>query len=90
MPVTKQNVLRHELIGLDARVANSSDPQLVGVCGKIVDETRNTLVIEHDGRAKQVLKKVSIFRITLPSGEEVEVDGAKLVAPPEERVKKRR
>lgn len=83
-------MLRHELIGLEARVTNSSDPGLIGTYGTIVDETRDMLVIEHVGKPKIVPKAHSIFMLTLPSGEEVEVDGAKLVARPEERVRKRR
>ena len=90
MPVTRRNVLRHELIGLEARVTNSSDPGLIGTYGTIVDETRDMLVIEQAGKPKIVPKANSIFMLTLPSGEEVEVDGAKLVARPEERVRKRR
>jgi len=90
MPVTRRNVLRHELIGLEARVTNSSDPGLIGTYGTIVDETRDMLVIEQAGKPKIVPKAHSIFMLTLPSGEDVEVDGAKLVARPEERVKKRR
>jgi len=90
MPITKRNVLQHELIGLEARVINSSDQDLIGTYGTIVDETRGMLVIGHGSKSKIVQKAASIFRITLPSGEEVEVDGAKLVARPEDRVKKRR
>ena len=90
MPITKRNVLRHELIGLKARVTNSSDPTLLDTYGTIVDETRDMLLIEQAGRAKIVPKASSKFTFTIPSGEEVEVDGAKLVGQPEERVKRRR
>ena len=90
MPVTKRNVLRHELIGLEARVTNSSDPGLIGTYGTIVDETRDMLVIEQAGKPKIVPKANSIFILTLPNGEEINVDGAKLVTRPEERVRKRR
>lgn len=90
MPITKQNVLRHELIGLKARVTNSSDSTLLGTYGTIVDETRNILIIEQDGRTKIVPKASSRFMFTRPNGEKVEVDGAKLVGQPEERVKRRR
>ena len=83
-------MLRHELIGLEARVTNSSDPGLIGTYGTIVDETRDMLVIEQAGKPKIVPKANSILMLTLPSGEEVEVDGAKLVARPAERVRKRR
>jgi ribonuclease P protein subunit POP4 len=90
MPITKRNVLRHELIGLEARVTNSSDPTLLGASGKIVDETRDMLVVERVGNAKIVPKANSKFMFTLPSCEVVEVDGAKLVGRPEERVRRRR
>lgn len=90
MPITRQNVLRHELIGLEVRVTNSSDPGLIGIYGTIVDETRDMFVIEQAGKPKIVPKATAIFMITLPSGEDVEVDGARLVARPEKRVRKRR
>jgi len=90
MPMMKRNILRHELIGLEARVMNSSDPKLLGTYGTIVDETRDMLVIEQAGRAKIVPKASSKFMFTCPSNEKVEVNGAKLVGQPEERVKRRR
>ena len=90
MRLATQNVLRHELIGLEARVTNSSDLGLIGTYGIIVDETHDMVVIEQMGKPKIVPKAHSIFMLTLPSGEEVEVDGAKLVARPDERVRKRR
>lgn len=89
MPITKRNVLRHELIGLDVTVSNSSDPTLISICGKIIDETRNMLVIKQAGGSTLVPKTTSTLLLTLPSGEEVEVDGARLVGRPEERVKRR-
>lgn len=90
MPITRWNVPRHELVGLEARVTNSSDLGLIGTCGKIVDETRDMLVIEQAGRPKIVPKANSVFIITLLSGEEVEVLGNSIFGRPEERVKRRR
>lgn len=89
MPITKRNVLRHELIGLKARVENSSGPTLLGIHGTIIDETRDMLVIKQDGGTKNVPKANSKFMFTLPCGEEVEVEGVKLVGRPEERVRRR-
>ena len=89
MPITKQNVLKHELIGLEARVVNSSDKNLIGTYGTIIDETKDMLVIDQVGKPRIVQKKNSVFKLTLPSGEDIDVDGAKLVARPEDRIKKR-
>jgi ribonuclease P protein subunit POP4 len=90
MPVTKKNVMRHELIGLEAQVVSSSDPTLLGVYGKILDETREMLVIEHMSKPKIVPKSGSNFEIKLPSGERVVVEGTRLVGRPEERVRRKR
>ncbi|MCJ7720642.1 MAG: ribonuclease P protein component 1 [Candidatus Hadarchaeum sp.] len=89
MPITKQNVSKHELIGLEARVVNSSDKNLIGTYGTIIDETKDMLVIDQVGKPRIVQKKSSAFKLTLPSGEDIDVDGAKLVARPEDRIKKR-
>lgn len=82
--------MRHELIGLEARVVDSSDPTLLGIHGKIVDETRNMLVMEQVGKDKIISKTSSMFMITLPDGEEVTVEGKKLIGRPEARVKRKR
>jgi len=88
MPVNKQNLLRHELIGLSVAVADSPDQNLVGKTGTVVDETQNMVAIEEDGEVKSLQKSAVVLRVTLPDGEEVQVDGKKLVARPEDRIKK--
>ncbi len=89
MPVTRRNLLRHELIGLEARVMNSPDPTLLGTSGKIVDETRNMLMVEQGEKVRKISKSNSTFLITLPEGDKVTVDGKKLVGRPEERVRRK-
>jgi ribonuclease P protein subunit POP4 len=88
MPVTKENLPRHELIGLEAKVVNSSDPSLLGAHGRIVNETKEMLVVELDGKARSIPKSISVFLITLPDGEEVEIDGKRIVGRPQDRIKK--
>lgn len=62
-----QNVLRHELIGLDVLVVRASNPGHAGVSGRVTDETRNTLVIlTGRGGEKQIPKRFSVFRFRLP------------------------
>lgn len=87
--ITPKNLIRHELIGLRIKVAESSDPTLVGLEGRVVDETKNTLVIETEEGFKRILKKIARFRFKLPSGEIVEIEGRILVGRPEERIRKK-
>ncbi len=87
-PISPRNILRHELIGLEAGVVRSRNPSHRAVEGFIVDESMKTLVIEQDGESKRVPKRDATFIIKLPSGL-VEVEGAAMYGRPEDRVKKK-
>jgi ribonuclease P protein subunit POP4 len=54
-----ENVLVHEIIGLSARIVESTDPTLIGVSGSIVFETRNMISIRTDSSLKQIAKKAA-------------------------------
>ncbi|MEA1944973.1 MAG: ribonuclease P protein component 1 [Euryarchaeota archaeon] len=43
--ITPENLIYHTLIGLETVVADSTNPDMVDITGVVVDETRNTLVI---------------------------------------------
>jgi len=83
------DIIREELIGLEAEVVASRHPGYVGIRGRVIDETRNMFVIEHGGRRKMVPKAVCTFHFTFPDGTVVEIDGRLLVGRPEDRLKKR-
>jgi ribonuclease P protein subunit POP4 len=90
MPITPQNLVRHELIGLSVKIAKSTDPTQKGLKGKVIDESYNTLKIEtKEGKEKVIPKNNSIFIFTLPNGVKVEVDGKLLISRPEDRIKKK-
>lgn len=82
-------ILRHEFIGLDAKVVRSTHPDYVGITGKVIDETRNTLVIRQKNKDKVVVKNTAVFHFTLPDGTIVEIEGNAIVGRPEDRLKKR-
>ena len=52
-----------EFIGSWLMVLECSAKSLRGITGKIVDETKNTFVIETGGREKRIPKKGSVFEI---------------------------
>lgn len=81
--------IQGEFIGLDAKIAKSSNSSIVKVTGKIVDETQNTFVILQSGKEKIIAKNTSVFHFTLEDGTVIEIDGKLLVGRPEDRVKKR-
>ncbi len=85
---------KHELIGLGIRVrqgrgAEPSSPYR-DVTGIVVDETRNTLVVETASGDRVVPKIGQCFVFTLPDGREVDLEGARIAFNPEDRIKKSR
>jgi len=87
--ITPQNILRHELTGLDVRVEQAQNHNLNGITGLVVLETRNMIYIRTRAGVKKVAKKGVIFRFTLPSGKRVDVTGTVLVMAPEKRINMR-
>ena len=87
--VSPKDLIRHELIGLEARISDSSNKEIVGMSGRVIDETRNTIVINTKKGKRVFIKEQCVFSFRLPSGERVNVDGKLLVARPENRIKKK-
>jgi ribonuclease P protein subunit POP4 len=85
--ITPENLVRHELIGLQAEVAKSSNKFQIGIMGLVVDETKNLLAIETPGGIKKVQKIGSAFIFTIPSGSRVKVKGEIIAKRHEDRVK---
>jgi ribonuclease P protein subunit POP4 len=85
---TPGNLAQHELIGLPVRVVASSDRKQVGIRGRVVDETRNMLVIEkNDGKVLRIAKAGRTFRFSL-KGAACEVEGRRIAFDPVERVRR--
>jgi len=82
-------ILQQEFIGLNARIVRSSHPSYVGIAGKVVDETRNTMSILHKDKKKIIIKNTAVFHFTFSDGTIVEIDGKAIVGRPEDRIKKR-
>lgn len=95
MDITPSNLIYHELMGLTTRVIDSTNPSLINIRGKVVDETRNTLTVETDGARETVVPKMgTIFVFQIPArsagGHEVKhvkVNGTLLLSQPENRIK---
>jgi ribonuclease P protein subunit POP4 len=76
------HVIHAEWIGKHIRVINAANPSQKGIEGVVVDETRNTIVVQTTTGVKRVQKHGSVFEV---NGHEVE--GDEVLAAPEERIK---
>ena len=81
-------IIRYELIGTKGKVAQSNHDAYVGLGGKVIEETKNTLTLLSEGKAKSVIKQSAIFNFQFNDGTIVEVDGKLLVGRSEDRLKK--
>ena len=69
MALTPETLPRHELNGLRVEVVDASNPDLVGIAGRIVVETMQTFHIESrvdgESRVRQVPKQGSTFEFVI-------------------------
>ncbi len=89
MSRVKENIHKHEFIGLNAHIIDCTDKGLVGVEGRIVDETKNTFKLETSGAEKILPKKGTVLALKI-GDDQVEIDTSRLRYRPEDRIKKAR
>jgi len=83
--ITEGNILRHELVGLRATVSGSANARLVGTSGRVIDETKSTLVLETRSGTKTVPKRGNEWAFAV-SGLDIRVDGGRIARRPAERL----
>ncbi|TFG10044.1 ribonuclease P protein component 1 [Candidatus Thorarchaeota archaeon] len=86
--ITPENLVQHELIGLQLHVVASTDPSCICRSGTVLDESRNMLHIQTPKNLIRVAKSNSVFDIELPNETIVRVAGRLLEGRPEQRLKK--
>ena len=78
--------IRDEFIGENVEILNSNNRQLIGLTGKIVDETRDSFKVLVNKRNfkefKMIFKRGNVFKIG-----NLTVQGIKIAKKPEDRIK---
>lgn len=82
-----KDVLKHELIGLKAKVIDSSNEFNIGIEGEIIDETKETLTILQKKDKKRLMKRNVSLEIKF-NNRIIQIQGKLLVKRPEDRIKK--
>jgi len=85
--MNEKKLSREELIGLQVKIKKCSDPTWTGKSGLIINETKNTFLIEINNQEKTIAKNTAIFEFDL-DGKKIQIDGSKIRYRPEERIKK--
>ncbi|MDP3916948.1 MAG: ribonuclease P protein subunit [Nanoarchaeota archaeon] len=84
-----RDIPRAEFIGRTIEVVGAENPSLIGIKGKIVNDTKSTFEIEKkDGQTKKLVKKQVTIKTKI-QGKTVIIEGEILQGKPEERLKKK-
>ncbi|MGM5482883.1 MAG: ribonuclease P protein subunit [Nanobdellota archaeon] len=81
------NLRKVGLIGLWAKVEQSTNSLQEGLEGMLVDETKNTFIIKH--KKKSMLIKNQVILLVQADFGLLRIDGKKFMKKPEERIKER-
>ena len=63
--ISAENLISHELIGIKTEVQESSNSQIIGLSGQIVDETKHMLLLDTDNGFKMLPKKQNTWGFSL-------------------------
>ena len=83
--ITKDTISRHELIGLETKVVESSNAQLVGLNGRVINETKSMITINSKKGKKMIPKLTSNLKFFI-NGESILVKGSSITKRPFERI----
>ncbi len=87
MEYNNRNIVLNELIGLKVRVLDAADKNTKGASGRVIDETKNTLVIRHAKGNRTIVKRGTVFRFYAQAGSFI-VRGEEINFRPFERIEK--
>lgn len=76
--ITADNITTHELIGMNTEISDSSNPQLIGLNGRIVDETKSMILVNTKKGIKSIAKSNSDWKFTIDS-KDVIIKGSTIV-----------
>jgi ribonuclease P protein subunit POP4 len=76
---------------LFVKVVRSTDRNLLGIEGFIVNESRNMIILAtKDSTLKRISKRSVVLELSVPEMGKIQIAGAEIVGRPENRIKKKR
>ena len=83
--ITADNITSHEFIGLDTEITQSTNPQVVGLNGRIINETKSMFTINTENGSKSIAKSTNNWKFSI-QGKDVVVEGARIAKRPFDRI----
>jgi len=83
--ITSDNIRSHEFIGLDTEIVQSTNPQVIGLNGRIINETKSMFTINTENGVKSIAKSTNDWKFSIQD-KDVIVDGSKIAKRPFDRL----
>ncbi len=83
--ITIDNITSHEFIGLHTEITQSTNPQIIGLNGRVVDETKSMFKINTKNGTKSIAKSKNSWKFSIENNDIV-VDGSKIAKRPFDRI----
>lgn len=83
--ITTTNIASHEFIGLTTKIVKSSNPQIVGLNGTVIDETKSMLTLNTQNGIKSIAKANSSWEFSIESSSAI-VKGSNIEKRPFDRI----
>ncbi len=83
--ITIDNITSHEFIGLHTEIIQSSNPQIIGLNGRIVDETKSMFTINTKNGTKSIAKAENSWKFSIEN-KDIVIDGSKIAKRPFDRI----
>jgi ribonuclease P protein subunit POP4 len=83
--ITLDTISRHEFIGLETKIMRSSNPQVVGLNGTIINETKSMFTLNTQKGMKMIPKLTNDWGFSI-KGKNLIVKGTTITKRPHERI----
>jgi len=83
--ITAENITSHELIGLRTEIVESSNSQIIGLNGTIIDETKSMITIDTTKGTKMIAKSNNSWKFSVDN-KDIIVNGSKIAKRPFDRI----
>ncbi|MDH3339662.1 MAG: ribonuclease P protein subunit [Nitrosopumilus sp.] len=83
--ITADNITSHEFIGLNTEIVKSTNPQVIGLNGRIINETKSMLTINTENGVKSIAKSTNSWKFSIEN-KDVIVEGTKITKRPFDRL----
>ena len=83
--ITSENIVTHELIGLRTEIIESTNSQIIGLNGTVINETKSMITINTINGTKMIPKSNNSWKFSVEN-KEIILNGSKITKRPYDRI----